>query len=110
MFLCMIIIVGFEYAGLVNREKNLEFRQSFVKGICKIEDNLAINHVFSAENKQEQQENTIIPEFKTSDYISKEKEMKKQFMTDLLLESAVTNGPVLNEIQNSLPEVNEFFD
>lgn len=32
---CFLLIIGFEYAGLSNREKNIEFRQSFIKGICK---------------------------------------------------------------------------
>jgi len=35
LFLCMIIIFGIEWCDLANREKNLQFRQSFATGICK---------------------------------------------------------------------------
>ncbi len=35
IFICLLIVFGFELAGLVNREKNLELRQEIVKNLCK---------------------------------------------------------------------------
>ena len=34
VFLCIIIVFAFEFLGLVNREKNLDLRQSIAKGLC----------------------------------------------------------------------------
>jgi len=102
IFISLIIIFGFEYAGLVNREKNLEFRQSFVKGICNhFILILAINHVYMTEVKP------VEFSFKIHDRPLNvlEKENKIHFMYDMLVEAAKNNESIYTNI-----DALEFFD
>ena len=99
MFICMIIIFGFEYAGLVNREKNLEFRQSFVKGI-------SVNNVF---NKEIQPVPTKIIDLTYDMPFNKiEKENKLNMMFKMLHDAAQNNVSQINQIE--LPDAVEFFE
>lgn len=103
IFVCLIIIFGFEYAGLVNREKNLEFRQSFVKGI-------SVNNIYKTEVK--------IIDTKTMDTFNDkpltkiEKENKIKQMYGMLAQAAESNKHIQssNDEGNLLPDVVEFFD
>ncbi len=109
IFICLIIIFWFEYAGLVNREKNLEFRQSFVKGICNFFFNtIAINHIYKTEVKVIEPKIIVPPETPLN---MKEKENKLKFMYGMLVDAAENNS-LLHKTENKdqLPEVVEFFD
>ena len=99
LFVCMLIIFGFEYAGLVNREKNLEFRQSFVKGISS-------NNVFNKEVHPVPTQKSDIKQDLPLTKIEKEYKLNKMFA--MLQDAAEKN--VYEVTDRDLPEVVEFFE
>lgn len=89
---------------------NLSLRE-FVSKICNF---IAVNHVFQYnEADKAQEKESVIISVPTKEEIQKEKEVKMDKMNEMLILSAVNNMPVPeseSENENSLPEVNEFFD
>ena len=102
IFICLIIIFGFEYAGLVNREKNLEFRQSFVKGISK-------QNIYKTDETLI--ESILVDKASDKPLSLLEKENKIKQMYGMLVQAAENNKHIQSASDGgNFPDFMEFFD
>jgi len=114
IFLCIVIIFGFEVAGLVNRETNLILRNEIANGICKINFNISANRDFykSQPSNKESLLSNSFTNLKVVDlHINKDKiklmnqEYNIKHINEMLIEAVKENI----DDKTDLPKINEFY-
>jgi len=117
IFFCIVIIYGFEVAGLVNRETNLILRNEIANGICKIDFNISANRDFykSQTSNKANKESLLSNSFtnlKVVDlHINKDKikimnqEYNIKHINEMLVEAVKENI----DDKTDLPKINEFY-